>query len=153
MSDDTTVITTVLRAGPLCTACLARKTGVSDDRVPTALTALGASGQLVVGPGRCQACLDALATTYQLIPDDATRRYLQDIAAFVEACAPTRKSAFSARYVVVATPMEAVTHAVNDVPAEQRRDVWHVLRALPLIGATDFAEVARQIRRAAGAPR
>jgi hypothetical protein len=78
--------------------------------------------------------------------DDATRRWLMEIADAVERWSITPRDNVRAA-MATNTPVGAMLYLVSKVPPEERAAVH---AALPIIATDDFSEAAKQIRQAAG---
>ena len=67
---DAALLATVLSTTPLCSDCIAKKTGVPGDRLDTVVGGIGSTLKLERGPGQCRACLEKKTTTYRLATID-----------------------------------------------------------------------------------
>lgn len=60
--EDTAVVLTMILGSSLCLDCIARKSGVPAPRVDAIITTISETVILIVGPGRCDACLETTRT-------------------------------------------------------------------------------------------
>lgn len=69
---DAALIATVLGTAPLCTECVAKRTGVPGPRVDGVFGEIRTAVSLVIASARCQDCLEDKPRTYRLATMDGT---------------------------------------------------------------------------------